>query len=120
MVDSGGSSQPDWWRGQTPEPMPVWNPETVRLTGTVDAVDLPSAPLGPGMLRSLVFDQAEVSTLPLSLDVGHGRRGSPRNGHCRDRADEVEPDVLLEAGQIEPGDADGDRKGGPTSQRETR
>ncbi|SBW24432.1 hypothetical protein FDG2_4151 [Candidatus Protofrankia californiensis] len=32
---------------------------------------------------------------------------------CRDRADEGEPDVLLEAGQIEPGDADGDREGGP-------
>jgi hypothetical protein len=100
--------------------MPVWNPETVRLTGTVDAVDLPSAPLGPGMLRSLVFDQAEVSTLTLPLDVGNGRRGSPRNGHCRDRADEGEPDVLLEAGQIEPGDADGDREGGPAHQMETR
>jgi hypothetical protein len=33
--------------------------------------------------------------------------------HCRYRADEGEPDVLLEAGQIEPGDADGDREGGP-------
>jgi hypothetical protein len=32
---------------------------------------------------------------------------------CRDRVDEGEPDVLLEAGQIEPGDADGDREGGP-------
>jgi hypothetical protein len=31
----------------------------------------------------------------------------------RDRADEGEPDVLLEAGQIEPGDADGDRERGP-------
>jgi hypothetical protein len=31
---------------------------------------------------------------------------------CRDRADEGEPDVLLEAGQIEPDDADGDREGG--------
>jgi hypothetical protein len=31
---------------------------------------------------------------------------------CRDRADEGEPDVLLEAGQIEPGDANGDREGG--------
>jgi hypothetical protein len=30
-----------------------------------------------------------------------------------DRADEGKPDVLLEAGQIEPGDADGDREGGP-------
>jgi hypothetical protein len=93
--------------------MPVWNPETVPLTGTVDAVDLLSAPLGSGMLRSLVFDQAGVSTLTLPLDVGNGRRGSPRTGHCCHRADEGEPDVLLEAGRIEPGDADGDREGGP-------
>jgi hypothetical protein len=28
--------------------------------------------------------------------------------------------VLLEAGQIEPGDADGDREGGPAYQKETR
>ena len=39
---------------------------------------------------------------------------------CRDRADEGEPDVLCEAGQIEPGDADGDREGGPAQQMETR
>jgi len=32
---------------------------------------------------------------------------------CRDRADEGESDVLLEAGWIEPGDADGNREGGP-------
>jgi hypothetical protein len=32
---------------------------------------------------------------------------------CRDRADEGEPDILLEVGKIEPGDADGDREGGP-------
>jgi hypothetical protein len=31
----------------------------------------------------------------------------------QERAGEGEPDVLLEAGQIEPGDADGDREGGP-------
>jgi hypothetical protein len=36
------------------------------------------------------------------------------------RADEGEPDVLLEAGRIEPGDADGDREGGPAQQMETR
>jgi Pyridoxamine 5'-phosphate oxidase len=33
---------------------------------------------------------------------------------------EGEPDGLLEAGQIEPGDADGGREGGPASQMETR
>jgi hypothetical protein len=42
------------------------------------------------------------------------------SNQCRDRADDREPDVLLEAGQIEPGDADGDREGGPASQTETR
>ncbi len=34
-----------------------------------------------------------------------GPRGSTGRG---------EPDVLCEAGQVEPGDADGDREGGPT------
>jgi len=33
---------------------------------------------------------------------------------------EGEPDVLLEAGQIEPGDGDGEREGGPAKQMETR
>ena len=33
---------------------------------------------------------------------------------------EGEPDVLLDPGQIEPGDADGDREGGPAQQMETR
>jgi hypothetical protein len=54
------------------------------------------------------------------------RRNSPADtadqvdsNRCRDRADDKEPDVLLEAGQIEPGDADGDREGGPASQMET-
>jgi Pyridoxamine 5'-phosphate oxidase len=33
---------------------------------------------------------------------------------------EVEPDVLLEAGEIEPSDAGGDREGGPAQQMEAR
>jgi hypothetical protein len=37
-----------------------------------------------------------------------------------DRADKGESDVLLEAGQIEPGDFDGDPEGGPAQQMETR
>ena len=49
--------------------------------------------------------------------VGHaawqGLGGS--TGRC-----EGEPGVLCEAGQIEPGDADGNREGGPASQRATR
>jgi hypothetical protein len=39
---------------------------------------------------------------------------------CRDRADEGESVVLLEAGWIETGDADGDREGGCAPQMETR
>ncbi len=45
--------------------------------------------------------------------AGPGPRGSTSRS-------EGEPDVLLEAGQIEPGDADGDREGGPAQQMETR
>jgi hypothetical protein len=32
---------------------------------------------------------------------------------CHERADDGASDVLFEAGQIEPGEADGDREGGP-------
>jgi hypothetical protein len=39
-------------------------------------------------------------------------------GHARDVYGV--PDVLLEAGQIEPGGADGDREGGAAQQMETR
>ena len=56
-----------------------------------------------------------------------GRRATPADAadqvdsdRCRDRADEGEPDVLLEAGKIEPGDAEGDREGGSAEQMETR
>ncbi|MHA7221866.1 hypothetical protein ACX80S_06035 [Arthrobacter sp. RHLT1-20] len=42
------------------------------------------------------------------------------SGRCRGRADEGQSDVLLDAGQIEPGDADGDREDGPAQQMETR
>ena len=41
---------------------------------------------------------------------GHAAWPGPRGSTGRS---EGEPDVLLEAGQIEPGDADGDREGGP-------
>src|SRR5918995_5403449 len=39
---------------------------------------------------------------------------------CHEPGDEGEPDVGLEAGRIEPDDADGDRKGGNTQQKEAR
>jgi hypothetical protein len=55
-----------------------------------------------------------------SQHLGRLRRSGGESDRCRDRADGGEPDVLLEAGQIEPGDADGDRDGGSASQMETR
>ncbi len=48
---------------------------------------------------------------------GHAAWPGPRGFTGRS---EGEPDVVLEAGQIEPGDADGDREGGPAQQMETR
>ena len=54
-------------------------------------------------------------TNPAPVDTADQADGD----RCRDRADEGEPDVLLEAGQIEPGDADGDREGGSAYQMET-
>ena len=72
-------------------------------------------------------------TRAVGLGLGHtlmrdGRCGSdasagraawlgPRGSTGRSNG---EPEVLLEAGQIEPGDADGDREGGPAQQMETR
>ena len=52
-------------------------------------------------------------------DVSAGRAAWPGPRGSTGRS-EGEPDVLLEAGQIEPGDADGDREGGPALQMETR
>jgi hypothetical protein len=49
--------------------------------------------------------------------TGHAEWPGPRGATGRS---EGEPDVLLEAGQIEPGDPDGDREGGPAYQMETR
>jgi hypothetical protein len=56
-----------------------------------------------------------------------GRRATPADtadqvdsDRCRDRADEVASGVPLEAGEIEPGDAEGDREGDPAYQMEIR
>jgi hypothetical protein len=61
---------------------------------------------------------------PRSASPGRASRNTPadtvdqvESDRCRDRADEGDPDVLL-AGRIEPGDADGDRDGGPARQME--
>ena len=52
-------------------------------------------------------------------DASAGRAAWPGLRGATGRS-EGEPDVLLEAGQIEPGEADGDREGGPAKQMETR
>ena len=49
--------------------------------------------------------------------AGLAARPGPRGSTGRS---EGEPDVLLEAGKIEPGEADGDREGGSAEQMETR
>jgi hypothetical protein len=48
---------------------------------------------------------------------GHAAWPGPRGSTGRS---EREPDVLSEAGQLERGDADGDREGGRAEQMETR
>ena len=52
-------------------------------------------------------------------DASAGRAAWPGLGGSTGRS-EGEPDVLCEAGQLEPGDADGDREGGPAQHMETR
>jgi hypothetical protein len=57
---------------------------------------------------------------PRSASPGRASRNTPADTADQvesDRADEGHPDVLL-AGRIEPGDADGDRDGGPDRQME--
>jgi hypothetical protein len=63
--------------------------------------------------------QQRVTGSPRASDAsaGHAAWPGPRGSTGRS---EAEPDVLLEAGQIEPGDADGDCEGGPAQQMETR
>jgi hypothetical protein len=62
--------------------------------------------------RELMRDGAGWSDASAGRAARPGLRGSTRRG-------EGEPDVLCEAGQIEPGEA-GDREGGPAEQMETR
>jgi hypothetical protein len=48
-------------------------------------------------------------------------RISPRRIQAWREVNELpDRELMLEAGQIEPGDADGDREGGPAQQMETR
>ncbi len=52
-------------------------------------------------------------------DASAGRAAWPELRGSTGRS-EGEPDVLCEAGQIEPGDANGDREDGPDQQMEAR
>jgi hypothetical protein len=59
---------PAWWRGQVADQMPTWQPEDRVFTGQVDDLDVSGVPLGRGLLRAVVFDQARVSDADISLD----------------------------------------------------
>jgi len=90
--------------------------------------------LGLGHTRDVSMIDGEVEVLEIdALPQQRGDRFAARTGFDpralatpwpRPRGftgrSEGEPDVLLEAGQIEPGEADGDREGGPAYQMETR
>ena len=89
--------------------------------------------LGLGHTRDVSMIDGEVEVLEIdALPQQRGDRFAARTGFdprvlatrttgsASPRADEGEPDVLLEAVEIEPGDAGGDREGGPGSQMETR
>jgi len=64
-------------------------------------------------------DRELIATAACWSDASTGRAAWPGLRGSTGRS-EGEPDVLLEAGQIEPGDADGVREGGPAQQMETR
>jgi len=86
-----------------------------RLAHDIDVwVASASADAAP-YLAPLSFDwEGEALLMATPTDSPTGRNLAAT------RTVRLEPDVLLEAGQIEPGDADGDREGGPASQMETR
>ena len=90
-----------------------------RLTHDKDVWVASASADGAPYLVPLSFDwDGEALLVATPTDSPTGRNLTA--DRCRDRADEGEPDVLLEAGKIEPGDADGDREGGPAQQMETR
>ncbi len=70
------------------------------IDGEVEVLDIDALPQqrGDRFAARIGFDPRALAT--------------PTAGSPSPRA-EGEPDVLCEAGQIEPGDADGDREGGP-------
>jgi hypothetical protein len=70
-VQAKPGGAPDWWRGQTPDTIPVWTPETVVITGAVTKLDLGAVPLGSEHLRTVRFDQADCSGFDLPLDELH-------------------------------------------------
>ncbi len=68
-----------------------------------------AARLGLGHRSDVSMIEGEVGVLE---NASAGRAAWPRPRGSAGRG-EAEPDVLPEAGQIEPGEADGDREGGP-------
>jgi hypothetical protein len=64
-------SEPEWWRGQTPDAVPVWSSDTAVITGVVAELDLQAVPMGTQSLRSLRFERAAASGLDLALDEVH-------------------------------------------------
>jgi uncharacterized protein YjbI with pentapeptide repeats len=65
------SSPPSWWRGQIPDAVPVWTPNTAVFQGLVTELDLDEVPLAVGSLRSVRFEKASCSGLAVSLDEVH-------------------------------------------------
>jgi hypothetical protein len=71
---------------------------------------------GAPYLVSLSFDwdgEALLVATPTDSPTGRNLAATRAVRLGLGHTSEGEPDVLLEAGQIEPGDADGDREGGP-------
>jgi hypothetical protein len=59
---------PDWWRGRRPEPK-RWSKDSLVLSGNVTVLNLQAAPLSDiTILRSVVFDQANVQDVDVVLD----------------------------------------------------
>jgi hypothetical protein len=87
------------------------------IEGEVEALEIDSLPRerGDRLAARTGFDPRVLAT-PFRWFRVSPRRIQARRvaGAWTPRAEAKEyPDVLLEAGQIEPGDADGDREGGP-------
>jgi hypothetical protein len=63
-------------------------------------------------IKTVLHPVSDLATAAGWTDASAGRAAWPGPKGSTGRS-EAEPDVLLEVGQIEPGDADADREGGP-------